>query len=175
MNLVKSILVASLLYCFWIVVLDIGAALLVTILPEPGARRLNGNAGFGSLALYYTVWAVAGFFAGFFYIGSGVDSLKENKGMMRDVIIALAVAIVLTYLLIDQLYRMNEMNKYGIYVPGNEYMTLTFLGAFFLAILAGVYFQYREYKDERDLNKAVERETVLGIQSKLTEEEIDAL
>ncbi len=175
MKLVSSILVTSLIYCFWIVILDIGAALLVTILPEPGAIRINGNAGFGSLALYYTVWAVAGLFAGFFYVGSSVDSMKENKGMMKDAIIALGVAAVLTYVVIEQLYRLNEMNKSGIYVPGNEYMTLTFLGAFFLAILVGVYFQYREHKDDRDSDKAQESETALGMHAKLTEEEIDAL
>lgn len=158
MNHVKSVLVASLLYCFWVAFLDIGAALLVTILPEPGARRLNGNAGFGTMALYYTIWAVAGFFAGFFYVGSNINTLKKNKEMVKDAIIALAVAVICTYVLLEQLYNLNEMNKSGIYVPGNESMTLTFLGSFFLAILFGIYVQYREFKDERDLNNAMERE-----------------
>ncbi len=175
MNLVKTIFIASLLYCFWIVVIDIVGALLVSVLPEPGARRLNGSAGFGSVALYYTVWLVAGFFAGFFYIESCINALKENKGMLQDAIIAFAVAVALTYVLVRQLYKMNEMSAHDIYVPGNEYMTFTFLGAFFLASLIGIYIQYREYKDERDLNRAVEREEALGIRSTLTDEEIDAL
>lgn len=175
MNLIKSILIASLLYCFWIVIIDVAGALLVTILPGPGSRRLNGNAGWGSLALYYAVWSVAGFFAGFFYIGSCINALKGAKGMLQDAILALTVAGALTYILVRQLYQLNEMNANDIYVPGSENLTLTFLGVFFLACLIGVYVQYKEYKDERDLNRAVEKEEAAGIRASLTDEEIEAL
>lgn len=139
MSFLKAISVIILCYIGWIVVIDLAAVLLVTILPEPGGRRLNGTAGFGSMALYYAVWLVAGCLAGAFFVMQSLEFTKTNVLVKKQPLIIISIAVVLSFVLIALFYFLGEMQNprysYSIdpYVPGNRNLTFTFFISFLLA------------------------------------------
>lgn len=136
MNIGKSIGVIALCYIICVIVLDIAGALLVTILPEPDSVRLNGTAGPGSTALYYTVWLVAGSIAGAFFISSSLEATKNNALIQQKPIVIFIIALFLSVALTLFLYSVGEMKKPGWsydqnhYVPGHRYMTFVFFISF---------------------------------------------
>jgi hypothetical protein len=138
MSFIKAIGVIVLCYIGYIVAIDLIAVLLVTILPEPGDRRLNGSAGFGSLALYYAVWLVAGCLAGAFFIMQSLERTKGNVLIQQRPLLIVLTALLLSAGLILFFYLLGEMpdprvtysNSY--YVPGNRSMTWTFFISFLL-------------------------------------------
>ncbi len=121
-------------YCGCIVVTDLAAVLLVTLLPEPGGRRLNGQAGFGSKVLYYAVWIVAGCIASAFYSAASLEHIQSNKLMPKTPWIVFVLALVFSALLIVLFYSIGEMQvpqfNSDYYVPGHKQMTYTFFISF---------------------------------------------
>lgn len=134
MNLLKASGFILLCYTGCIVVTDLAAVLLVTLLPEPGSRRLNGQAGFGSTLLYYAVWLVAGCIAGFIYTAACLENLPSDKLFRKAPVMVFMLALIFSVLLIMLFYSIGEMqvpqfnNDY--YVPGHAYMTYTFFISF---------------------------------------------
>ncbi len=141
MSLIKSIGVIALCYIGCVLAFDLAGVLLVTFLPEPGGYRLNGSAGFGSVALYYAVWLVAGCFAGAFFISLSLEATKLNTLVQRQPLIIPGIALVLSVALILFFYAVGEMqdprfnfsNDY--YVPGHRNVTYTYFISFLLICL----------------------------------------
>ncbi|RZS75130.1 hypothetical protein [Pseudobacter ginsenosidimutans] len=139
MSFLKACMYCLLCYIGCIAVIDLAAVLLVTLLPGPGGRRLNGQAGFGSKILYYAVWLVAGCIAGTVY-SAGSLALTGSNGLIRKQPVWIFIlALVFSILLIAFFYSMGEMlvpqynNDY--YVPGHAYMTWTFFISFLVICL----------------------------------------
>ncbi|MES2774443.1 MAG: hypothetical protein V4722_09675 [Bacteroidota bacterium] len=133
MGLPKAFSIVVLYYLGCFIVFDIAGALLVTILPEPGGYRLNGSPGFGSMALYYTVWFVTGILSGAIFTTAGRDSTSNCLLVQKYPIVISAMALLLSAGLIAAFYFFGEMNAHGYYVPGNRYMTYTFFISFLVA------------------------------------------
>jgi hypothetical protein len=149
MSFLKAIGISILIYIICIVVVDIGAVLIAFFLPEPGGRRLSGGAGFGSTALYYVLWAVAGCFGGVFYIATSLDKTQSCKLVQQYPVTVPGIALVLSAILIVVFYAVGEMNTYSYassdfyYVPGHRYMTYTF---FVSLVLTSFFLSYKEGK-----------------------------
>jgi len=141
MHLAKAIGYIILCYSGSIVLVDLAAVLVVTILPSPGARRWGGYPGFGSTALYYAVWLVAGCFAGSFYWAYSSEVTRKNVFIHNNPSFIFLAACILSAGLIVIFFLAGEMlnprynfnNDY--YVPGHRNMTYTFFGAFLLMCL----------------------------------------
>jgi hypothetical protein len=138
MNMLKAIGKLLLIYVASFVAVDIAGALLVTILPSPGGRRMGGGPGFGSLLLYYVVWIVAGCFMGLFYTEGGREKTTNSIHIQRHPLIVPAAALIFSILSIILFYALGQMSVYRYansdfyYVPDNRYMTY----AFFISMLA---------------------------------------
>jgi hypothetical protein len=126
-------------YVCWIFVVDLAAVLLVTLLPEPGGRRWNGHAGFGSKILYYAVWLVAGCMAGAIYSGASLEHTRSNRLVRKAPVMVFILALVFSTLLIMLFYYIGEMQtprfNYDYYVPGHAHMTYTFFVSFLAVCL----------------------------------------
>ncbi|PZR29207.1 MAG: hypothetical protein DI535_04110 [Citrobacter freundii] len=137
MALLKSIGRIFLSYLLWIVLIDIGGALLVTILPGPDSYTFSGHAGYGSIALYYVVWMVAGCLAGAFFTISFKTGNEKDLPQPKPILIFI-IALLLSAALICFFYSVGEMARPdrdysgNYYVPGNRYMTYTFFSSFLL-------------------------------------------
>lgn len=134
MNLIKATGIIILCYLVCIILFDLITVLLVTILPEPGARRLNGQAGFGSKVLFFVVWLVSGCFAGSIYSAVSFAYTQRNPAVNAMPGIVFLIALLLSIALVLFFYSMGEMqvprfnNDY--YVPGHTHMTYTFFISF---------------------------------------------
>ncbi len=141
MGLLKSIGVIILSYFICIVLIDIAGALLVTILPEPNGYTFSGHAGYGSIALYYVVWLVAGCLAGAFFTSYNFKTTKGNGLVQQNPIVIFIIAMLLSAMLILFFYSIGEMAvpvwdySSNYYVPGNRYLTYTFFISFLLITL----------------------------------------
>ncbi len=142
MSLQKSISYIILFYFVWIVITDIAGVLLVSILPEPDSHTLSGHAGYGSIALYYTVWLVAGCIGGAVFTIYSIEKTKKNQLVQQKPMVIFIIALLLSVILISIFYLIGEMNvpdpDYSsdyYYVPGNRYMTFTFFISFLLVTL----------------------------------------
>lgn len=138
MGLLKSIGLIILSYFIWIVPIDIAGALLVTILPGPDSYTFSGHAGYGSIALYYVVWLVAGCLAGAFFTSHSFKTTKGNGLVQQNPIVIFIIALFLSVMLILFFYSVGEMAvpvwdfSSNYYVPGNRYMTYIFFISFLL-------------------------------------------
>lgn len=128
-----------LFYLGCIIVFDLAGVICSILLPEPGGRRSGGQAGFGSIALYYAVWLVAGCFAGSFFCSLSIEFTKKNAIVQKNPIVVLLTAVLLSAVLILFFYSVGEMlnpvvntfNDY--YVPGHAGMTYTYFISFLLS------------------------------------------
>lgn len=138
MSFFKTICIIILCYLIPAIVIDIAGALLVTILPGPDSRRLNGNAGFGSTALYYIVWMTAGCLAGFFFTTYSREATRASIMIQRRPFLIFIIGLLLSAGLILLFYTTGEMNGSWIssgnnyYVPGHRNVTYTFFVSFLL-------------------------------------------
>ncbi|MGN6294071.1 MAG: hypothetical protein ACTHMV_15095 [Chitinophagaceae bacterium] len=141
MSLLKAIGIIILCYLIPAIVIDIAGVLLVTILPGPGSRRLNGNAGFGSTALYYVVWVTAGCLAGFFFTVYSREATRASIAIQRRPILIFIIGLLLSAGLLLLFYATGEMNGSWIslgnnyYVPGHRNVTYIFFISLLLVSL----------------------------------------
>ncbi|MBO9633287.1 MAG: hypothetical protein J7578_09225 [Chitinophagaceae bacterium] len=141
MSISKAIGTIILFYFGCVVLFDLAGVICVTLLPEPGGRRLGGQSGFGSRALYCTVWLVAGIFSGSFFCSLSIGFTKSNPVMQKMPFIILLIALFLSGALILFFYSIGEMLSYRVntfhdyYVPGHVGMTYTFFITFLLSCL----------------------------------------
>lgn len=143
MSLIKATGIMILCYLACVILFDLAAVLLVTILPEPGARRLSGQAGLGSKGLYYAVWLVSGCFAGSVYSAISFaythtsPVVSSMPGIIFLMALLLSVALVLFFYSIGEMQVPRFNNDY--YVPGHKNMTYTF----FISFLGLCFYQCR--------------------------------
>ncbi|HMU46753.1 MAG TPA: hypothetical protein PKC72_10320 [Chitinophagaceae bacterium] len=141
MTFLKALRTIVLICLASLIIFDIAGVLLVTILPGPGSRRLGGYPGFGSVALYYTVWLVAGCFAGFFFSMYSFEKTASNVLIRQKPIIVFITALVLSIILILVFYWLGEMQnpRYNFnndyYVPGHRNVTFAYFISFLLVCL----------------------------------------
>ena len=141
MIFLKTIFIIAMVYFGCIVVFDIAAVLLVTILPEPDGYRLNGHPGFGSVVLYYVVWFVAGSLSGASYTMASLEVVEKKYQMGNKPVIIFSNAIILSALLIFIFYAIDEMknphNNYNnnYYVPGHKKVTYVYFISFLIMCL----------------------------------------
>lgn len=141
MGSLKSIGVIALSYLIYVALTDIAGALLVTVLPGPDSVTFSGHSGYGSVALYYVVWFVAGCFAGAFFTAYNFkDKKKADEPVQENRLLIFMIALVMSAGLILFFYSVGEMNEVdwdyssNYYVPGNRSLTYTFFGSF-LAVM----------------------------------------
>ena len=138
MSLLKSIGLIILSYFIRIVLTDIAGVLLVTILPGPDSYTFSGHAGYGSIALYYVVWLIAGCLVGAFFTSRSLEITKGNQRLQRKPVVIFIIALLLSAMLILFFYSVGEMavpvwdSSSNYYVPGNRNMTYTFFISFLL-------------------------------------------
>lgn len=150
MGVIRSIGIIILFYLGCIIVADLAGVICATLLPEPGGRRLGGQAGFGSIALYYTVWLVAGLFAGSFFGSLSIGFTKKDPVLQRFPAIILLIALVSSSAFIFFFYSIGEMQMpvfnsfHDYYMPGHADMTYTFFISFILSCLIQLIVSRRE-------------------------------
>lgn len=138
MAFLKTFGAIILFYFASLIIFDLAGVLLVTILPGPGSRRLGGYPGFGSVALYYTVWVVAGCFAGLFFSMFSFEKTASNVMIRNRPILVFIIALILSTILILVFYSLGEMQdpRYNYnndyYVPGHRNVTFTYFISFLL-------------------------------------------
>ncbi len=138
MPFLKALGIIILCYLAALLLFDIAGVLVVTLLPTPDSRRLGNYPGFGSVALYYAVWLVAGCFAGSFYAIHSVDKTKDNELIRQRPVIVFVTALVLSAVLIFVFYLLGEMQNprfntnHDYYVPGHRNVTYTYFASFLL-------------------------------------------
>lgn len=141
MSISKAIGTIILLYLGCVVLFDLAGVICATLVPEPGGRRLGGQAGFGSKALYFSVWLVAGIFSGSFFCSLSLGFTKNNLVIQKFPVVILLIALLLSAALIFFFYSIGEMLSYRVntfhdyYVPGHAGMTYTFFISFLVSCL----------------------------------------
>jgi len=136
MSLSKSIGIIVLSYFICFAITDVAGAILVTIVPGPGSQTFSGHSGYGSIALYYVVWLVAGCFGGAFFASNSLNKTKGNERIQRSPMIIVAIGLLLSAALILIFYSIGEMGvpdlsySSNYYVLGHRYLTYTFFTSF---------------------------------------------